>query len=925
VFEPVSAGEQNPRPSGWVKWLHATVVNGFKSLATWAVHSPKTALLIATLVTLAAAPGVTRLRLRTDGHALVTETDPAVIFDKEIRRQFHIEDQIVVLIESSRPEGIYNASTLQLVRDLASRLVKLPQVNPGHVLSLANEPSFRMKPGTITQQRLLDPPLKTQPELELLRDDIRRIELYTGTFVSADSHSTAILVGTPEGVDRTRLYREVREVVSTTDPGGDRVSVTGAPVAESLLGVHILEDLGVPRALLGATTRSSEELPAWKVPRSFYELRRLIAGRIGLVPVVILVMMLVFWFAFRNFLAMLLPLPGVATAIVFVFGLMGWLGVPVYLTIAVMPVLLTATGVTNDIYLFSRYFTLLRENPGVPHPELVRRTFDVLACPVANTSLTTCVGFLSFGVTPLMPVRTFGICTAVGVLFGLFYSFTVVPALLTLLRPNWLLARRSSGAAPMASLAEWFARLGCAVVQRRWWIAGFILASAVVAPLGLLRLAVQDSWTDAFDPGSEFRRATKAVNEQFFGMHLLLVSFEAPRMVEGELTPVTLNPSAMILADNVVDDPFVIAGSSVFLTAEAPVGESPGPPWRTHIASVSKSGNRIFARLAAENTPTNFWNHLAKSNRAHFQAKVRTMVQPEMIRTMGDLAAFIRERRQYAVGGVLGPAEYLSTTRFMVRNHDPESRRLPAEAVEAKLMWEYYGLARGQEALHEIVDTNYWKALTTVFLKDANFIDTRKLMDDLKTYERERLAPKGIKIGFAGDVALSQSLIQGIVRTQVQSLFWSLSGIYLIAVMLGGSLRWGVYCVLPSLLAVVIKLAVMGWAGIPLGVATSMFAAMTLGIGVNCAIQLLESWTRARADGLAPMEALSRAMGSTGPPALVNTLAVSLGFGVLLLSQVPANARFGLLVVLGLVECFIVSLLMLPVLLHWWPLRKTES
>ena len=39
-------------------------------------------------------------------------------------------------------------------------------------------------------------------------------------------------------------------------------------------------------------------------------------------------------------------------------------------------------------------------------------------------------------------------------------------------------------------------------------------------------------------------------------------------------------------------------------------------------------------------------------------------------------------------------------------------------------------------------------------------------------------------------------------------------------------------------------------------------------------------------------------------------------FGVLLLSQVPANARLGILLVLGLVNCFIVSLLLLPVLLN---------
>ena len=60
---------------------------------------------------------------------------------------------------------------------------------------------------------------------------------------------------------------------------------------------------------------------------------------------------------------------------------------------------------------------------------------------------------------------------------------------------------------------------------------------------------------------------------------------------------------------------------------------------------------------------------------------------------------------------------------------------------------------------------------------------------------------------------------------------------------------------------------------------------------------------------------MHQALRLTGPPALVNTLAVSLGFGVLMLSQVPANARLGILLVLGLVNCFVVSMLLLPVLL----------
>ena len=55
------------------------VVAFFGSLSRCAVRHPKRLLFVAALVTLAAAPGILRLKLRTDGHALVSPTAPEVM------------------------------------------------------------------------------------------------------------------------------------------------------------------------------------------------------------------------------------------------------------------------------------------------------------------------------------------------------------------------------------------------------------------------------------------------------------------------------------------------------------------------------------------------------------------------------------------------------------------------------------------------------------------------------------------------------------------------------------------------------------------------------------------------------------------------------------------------------------------------------
>ncbi len=904
----------------------------FTALSDFSIRRPWLTLLFIVLLLLLALPGLPHLKLRTDGQALLKRTAPEALYDNAIRSKFGLEDQIVVLIESPDTNGIYHPEAVQLVRDLTVELSSLAGLSSNHVMSLANEPSFRMKPGSLVHENLLDPPLKTKSELDQLQDDLRRIELYTSTLVSPDGKATVILVGLPGGADRAGFYERIKELVAThesrrdaaaptlangavgSEAGALRIAVTGAPAAESLLGVHILEDLGVPNALLGVTTRSKADQSKVNAPVSLRNFRFLIARRLGLVPVAILVMMLIFLASFRSVLAMLLPLPGLGATLMAVFGLMGWVGTPVYLTIAVMPVLLTATGVTNDIYLFSRYFMLLRQRAGVPHVQVLHETFRAMAAPVAATSLTAAIGFFSFAFSPLEPVRAFGVFTGLGVLFGLVFSFTGVPALLALIGDKWGAKRtsQSRAASRTGDLGTRFARFGAAVVHYRWWTVGAILIVLALTPLGLRKLVVQDSWMDAFDPSSEFRRASLAVNKYFCGMHLLFVTVDAPRTLAGELPASAFSPEGIMLSGNLAEKPGLIAGSTILIQ------RGDGQSVRSHIEMAAPAGTNVLARIPYPDIPTNGWTQFLASGKARVELALRSQCRPEIIKETGKLAGFIRQRSRYAVGGVLSPEDYLTTTRFMARPNDPNARTLPDEPGEIKLMWDYYGLARGPQRLRQIVDSNYWQSITTVFLKDANFQGTANLMADIRQYEQEHLTPQGIKLGFAGDVALSQSLIRGIVDTQIQSLFWSMLGIYLITSVFGRSLRWGLICVLPSVIAIWVKFGIMGWAGIPLGVATSMFAAMTLGIGVNCAIQLLEAYDLARSTDPSALSALKTAFGLTGPAALINTLAVSTGFGVLMLSQVPANARLGFLVVIGLAGCLLATVLVLPVLLHWW-------
>jgi hypothetical protein len=455
---------------------------------------------------------------------------------------------------------------------------------------------------------------------------------------------------------------------------------------------------------------------------------------------------------------------------------------------------------------------------------------------------------------------------------------------------------------------------------------------ALLTPLGIRRVVVQDSWIDGFDPASEFRRATRLVNAQFHGAHLLVVRVDAGHTalrarvpwVTGDDFSFPLPAEFDIPRDKLVNGWLVFTGDP--RTNVGPFRSSvPAPVWRSWVQSATNRDGRVWASTPRDEGSPRYWLQPTNGEPVQIEFFSFAQLRPDTMHRLAALGRFITARRTNEVGGVISAADYIATTRFMVRSTDTNAHRIPDNPQQIKALWDNYRLARGPERLRQTVDTNFSASLLTVFLKDANFVGTARLMADLRAYEKEHLSPHGFKLSFAGDVAVSQSLIERIVSTQVRSLGSSLFGIFVVVLVLGRSLRGGICCVLPSLLAVAVNFAVMGWMGMPLGVATSMFASMTLGMGVDFAIHLVERFQRARVGGLHPERAAIEAVVGVGPAMVLNALGIALGFGILMLSQVPANARLGALVVLGVVNCLVATLLVLPALLSRWPAGKART
>ena len=103
--------------------------------------------------------------------------------------------------------------------------------------------------------------------------------------------------------------------------------------------------------------------------------------------------------------------------------------------------------------------------------------------------------------------------------------------------------------------------------------------------------------------------------------------------------------------------------------------------------------------------------------------------------------------------------------------------------------------------------------------------------------------------------------------------------------------------------------AIMGYAGIWIGIGTSMFAAIAIGLGVDFSIHTIDRLRGLINDkNLSYDAAVAELFPSTGRALLFNLLALALGFGVLMTSQVPPLQNFGLLVAIAVLTAFVTSL-----------------
>lgn len=215
------------------------------------------------------------------------------------------------------------------------------------------------------------------------------------------------------------------------------------------------------------------------------------------------------------------------------------------------------------------------------------------------------------------------------------------------------------------------------------------------------------------------------------------------------------------------------------------------------------------------------------------------------------------------------------------------------------------------------VDYDFKTANIRVSMNSSFFQDKKVVVTKVQDYITREFNDENISASLSGNVALDYESIKDLGVNHFFGASVALLLILLVSAFTFRSLLAGIYAVFPVVVAILLIYAVMGYSDIWLGLGTTMFAAIAIGLGVDFSIHTIDRLIFFIKDQqIEKDKAFSDFYKSTGRALLFNLLALALGFSVMLTSSVVPLIHFSSLLIVAVSASFLSSMTLLPAIIY---------
>ncbi len=730
------------------------------------------------LLTLVFAAGMLRLELRTDGAAIHPQDDPVIEQNSLDRSRFRDPLMGLLLVVARPPNSLASPEGFHFLRGLHERLGRQRTLRPTGSLSLASLPRLEQGGSGVFIGTHLDSIPDDPVAFARLLSEVRARPLTDGLLLAGDGRRALFSLPLSETVTAQEAVHELSIFADLAESPEFEIVVGGPLVAETMLGEKVLRDLAL------------------------------------LVPVMLIAIVALLYAMLRSVGGVMIPMIETLIVLVWTFGAMGWLGAPVALVTTILPVVLMAMCITDEIHLLERV------TAGSEKSDMRSRlegAFEEVGQPIVLTSVTTALGFLSFRSASIEALRDFGTFAAFGILAAMALSFSFIPALVLKL-PKEILAppERSWVARGLERFGQFASR------RPGTCFAGAVVVLVAFIP-GLFDLRVGDSWVDNFSPEDDIVRAEKGINDSFWGSYRFDVVFEGAPEFFREPGGAAVMEAVQKLSEQAPH----VGGVETYLT---PLEE---------IAAVLGVDHAL-----SELSIRKFWDLFTLAEMSDNRTGLSRLI--------ADDASVTR-------------------ARFYVRNPDYAK----AQEIEQYLTTSIPPILRSQ---------------------------SREQRQDLQFH-------------YSGDLPVASALVESIVSNQLRSIGWAIATIALVLLLTVRRMT-ALWALVPVVTATAALFGFMGFAGIELGIATSMFASLVVGVGVDFGIHFVHRFERECNAGLDAVAAVGATFEKAGRALFWNAATLAVGFSVLIFSSLKPNHSLGLLLAAGTMACCAACFAQLPWLLR---------
>ena len=290
-------------------------------------------------------------RMETDLDKYMPQDHPAFVYSDRAEEWFGINDGIIVAIENQN--GIFNTATLDTLKQLTRRLQQMEQIGKADVTSLYTADNIVGTEDGMDVKAFYKRVPSSGEALNELKQNVESNEMTFGRLVSFDETVTVIIAEIEDNVFTQEFYEEILSLVASYETKDIKIHVAGRPIVEGTM------------ALLGPADMKK------------------------MVPIVLLVIALVLFIMLRSVKSTILTMAVVFFSVVWAFGLMAAVNIPIYAVSTMIPVMLIAIGVADGIHLYSHLQLYLRKNPDATKKEASIDMLQKMWKPVVMTSVTT--------------------------------------------------------------------------------------------------------------------------------------------------------------------------------------------------------------------------------------------------------------------------------------------------------------------------------------------------------------------------------------------------------------------------------------------------------------------------------------------------------------------------------------------------------